>query len=291
MKTVLRLLFITCCLLAGSPAWSAVSCSITPNPAQVKPVYTYFANVDVQGSFGVTCTRNPNTDPRRPDIWIGLDQTAAGRNATLETGGSTLNYEIYHRTYGSGTWMNTGNVAATSTTNGGVQDSIDFGNRGSSITETYNFYLRIPNFQFRPAGVYVDTLPVTLRLDNDTGAVLDTATLEVRISIPRNCRFSTAPTGITVNYTAFSASAVTGTSNFAITCTLGTTYTIALDRTRSTVPNVELIYSLSLSATSSTGTAVAQPYSVNISVDAGQPGRCSATSCSGTDTRTITITY
>jgi hypothetical protein len=140
--------------------------------------------------------------------------------------------------------------------------------------------------------VYVDTLAVTLRLGTTaTGTLLNTTSLSVILSIPKSCRFSTPPTPINVNYPAFSNVPITGTSNFALTCTQGTTYTIALDANRGLIPNVQLSYGLSLSATAATGTAVSQGYTVNISVDAGQAGRCTVSTCNGTDNRTLTVTY
>jgi spore coat protein U-like protein len=290
-KNLSRLIVALVMLLPGLPAWSAMSCSILSNPAQAKVIYNYWPAADLLGALDVTCTRDPNNDDRKPTIWIGLTQTTTGRTATLDTGGSTVGYEIFHGSYTAGTWTNTGGVAPGSNTSGAVSERLDFGNRGSSLTESYTFYLRVPLLQIKPAGVYLDTVPLTLRLDNAGGPILATATLPVYISIPRSCRFSTPPSGINVNYPAFSTSAVTGTSNFALTCTQGTTYTIALDRTSSVVPTVELRYGLTLSATSATGIAVAQPYAVNISVDPGQAGRCSGGTCTGTDTRTLTVTY
>ena len=289
MKILVRLLLALSALLAGLPASAALSCSITVS--EVNVIYQYFPTVTGQGTLGIACTRNPLQDARRPFIWIGMDQTTAGRTATQEAGTSTLNYEIYHGSTTSGTWTSTGGVGSTSTTDGAVQEQLDFGLTGSSVTASYAFYYSIPWLQFKPAGVYVDTVPITMRLGNATGSVITTASLDVHISIPRSCRFSTPPSPIDVNYPAFSATAVTATSNFAITCTLGTTYTIALDQVRSVVPTVNLAYGLNLVTTSGAGTAVAQPYTVDISVDAGQAGSCGAATCTGSDVRTLTVTY
>ncbi|MDB5900701.1 MAG: Spore coat [Ramlibacter sp.] len=291
MKILLIKTLIPLALLFGLPAWSATTCTVTANPNPVKGIYTTTANLDMQGNLTVTCNRDPNIDPRKPSIWIGMAQPAAGRTVTQEAGVSTLAYTVAHRTYASGIWTDTGSAAATSTANGGVTDRLDFGNGGATVSVTYNFYFRVALSQVRPAGVYVDTLPVTLRLANETGAILGTTTIGIAISIPRACRFSTPPTAISVAYPAFSAAAVTGASNFALTCTQGTTYTIAIDRPRSVIPTVELAYGLTLSTTAATGTAVAQGYTVNISVDPGQAGRCGAATCTGTDSRTLTVTY
>jgi hypothetical protein len=130
-----------------------------------------------------------------------------------------------------------------------------------------------------------------LRQGSSTGAFITSVNLAVHISIYKSCRFSTPPTPIDVNYTAFSPVAVTATSNFALTCTQGTSYTLSLDATRSVVPTVDLAYGLVLSATTGTGNTSAQGYAVTISVDANQPGTCNTSTCTGTDTRTLTVSY
>lgn len=294
MKILERLLLCAGLLLPALPAWSAISCSVSTNPTVVKPVYTnWLAGHVVQGTLNMTCTRDPRNDPRRPDIWIGMDQTTAGRTATRDTGGATMNYEVFHGGNNSGTWTNTGALAPDSTNNGAVLDSgLDFGGgQSTTLTASYAFWVRVQALQFSGAGVYPDSIPITLRLNSATGPVITTGTLDVIISVPRVCRFSTQPTPININYQAFSSVAVTGASNFGITCTQGTTYTIALDRARSVVPNVELAYGLTLNAGSATGSAMEQGHTINISVDPGQAGRCNAAVCTGTDTRTLTVTY
>jgi spore coat protein U-like protein len=290
MKKLIRFLLVLLALLATLPASAALSCSVTVTDVNV--VYNYFPTVTGQGTLSLACTRNPALDTRRPFVWIGMAQTTAGNTATLETGPSTLTYEIFHANTTSGIWTSTGGVDNASTSNAAVLEQLDFGSAtASSLTATFPFFYSIGLLQLKPAGVYVDTVAITMRLNNATGTVITTATLNVHISIPRSCRFSTPPSAIDINYPAFSTTPLTATSNFAITCTLTTTYTIALDQTRSVVPTVNLAYSLSLAATGATGTAVAQPYTVNISVDAGQAGSCNASTCSGTDTRTLTVTY
>lgn len=290
MKDLCRLLLGLALLLGALPSQGAVSCSIAPNP-ELKVVYAAFwNNANLPGVLEITCTRDPS-DPPNYNIWIGMGQGANGNIATLETGTATIDYELFHNTGASGTWTSVGGVAPGSPNDGAVDDQLRFG-QATTITVPYAYYLRVRSWQiFKPAGVYTGALPITIRRNNVNGTIVAADTLPVHVSIPRTCRFSTPPTPIAVTYPAFSPTAVTGTSNFALTCTQGTDYTITLDQTRSVIPTVELSYSLTLSQTNATGTAVAQPYTVDISVDAGQAGRCSGSVCMGTDTRTLTIAY
>jgi spore coat protein U-like protein len=293
VKYLLRYLLMAAALLAGLPAWSAISCSMVLNPVQVKGIYTTAAGLDVTGTLTLTCTRNPAVDARRQDIWIGMTQPAAGRTATLDTGGSTVAYTVAHRGYASGIWTNTGGVAATSGTNAAVTERLDFGNGGgATVTAIYSYYFRAAAAQVKPAGVYIDSVPITVLLGTTSaGTALTTGSLGILLSIPKSCRFSTPPSAIAVNYQAFSSLPVNGTSTFALTCTQGTTYTLALDRTRSVIPVVDLTYGLALTAATAVGSAIAQGYNVLISVDARQAGRCNGAVCTGTDIRTLTITY
>lgn len=298
MKPLRRLL--ACGLLLAAPsAWSAISCSLTSNPSPIRMIYNWwFTGATLSGTINLACTRDPSSnDPRRPDFWIGMGQPAAGRTVTGDTGG-TINYDLYHNTTNSGTWTNTGAaVAPGSGTTGPVLDTgPDFGGgQGSSLTRSYAFYVRVAPFQnpIPAAGVYTDTLPFEVRLNGPTGTPITGGALTVIISVPKSCRFSTAPSAIDINYPAFSPVAVNGSSNFGITCTQGTNYTIGLDQPTSVVPGVELAYSLSLNAGTApiAGTAVEQGYTVNISVPPGQAGRCNTAVCTGTDTRTITVSY
>ena len=66
-------------------------------------------------------------------------------------------------------------------------------------------------------------------------------------------------------------------------------YTMALDATSGTL--VGLTYGLALSQAAATGTGVAQSFSINGTIAAGQSGTCATGSCSGSATRTLTITY
>jgi spore coat protein U-like protein len=280
-------------LVAAWPgiARAALTCSVSAT--SVQGVYASTANLDVQGSFTVTCSRDPAVDPRKPDIWLGINQGTGGRTLTRDVGGSTLNYFIYRKTFGTAIWLNSGNANQNANTNAGLLATIDFGPSGGAVvTENFPFYFRVPSGQNQPAGIYLDSAAtVTVRAGSDAGGVIGSSSMFALVSIQHNCRFSTAPTAIVLAYTAFRTTAATGSSGFAITCTQGTTYTMALDATRSVVPTVNLAYSLSLTAANGVGTAGSQPYSLNVSVDAGQAGACSGANCNGTDTRTITVTY
>lgn len=68
-------------------------------------------------------------------------------------------------------------------------------------------------------------------------------------------------------YVAMGA-AVNASTTFAVTCT-----------------------TVALGATNANGSGVAQTYTINGAIPAGQAGTCTGATCSGSQTRTLTITY
>lgn len=287
--------------LHGGAAWAVLACSISAAPAPVTGIYSSAANLDIQGTFSINCTRNPATDARKHTLWVGIGQTTAGLTMTRDVGGSTLPYFIYRRAFGNSVWTSTGSKRSNQNGDTGLETEIDFG-AGGAASGSLNvpFYWRVASGLTRAAGVYLDSgIAVTLRTDSDSGTILGTSSISSRANIQHNCHFLTPPTYASSNiqfnlaYTAFQAAPTTASSPYTVTCTQGTSYTLALDLTRSVIPNVDLAYSISLTgSTSGTGTGTQQTgFFVNVSIDAGQAGSCAALPCVGTDTRTITITY
>jgi hypothetical protein len=289
--------------LHGGAAWAVLACSISATPSPVTGIYSSAANLDIQGTFAINCTRDPNVDTtRRPALWIGVSQTASGSTMTRDIGGSTLPYTIYRRAFGNSVWLDTGSLNSTTNGNAGLLTEVDFGPPGAhnpTATANIPFYWRVASGLTRAAGVYLESgLAVTLRNTNAAGSVLSTTTVSSRANIQHDCHFltppaSTASVDFNLAYTAFQSTAATASSSYYVTCTQGTGYSLALDLTRSVIPNVNLAYSLTLTgSTSGTGTGVQQTgFGITVSIDAGQAGACPLPPCTGTDIRTITITY
>ena len=65
MKTWFVRLLLAVAVLAAPSAWSAVSCSLTASPAQVKGFYSafQFANVDMQGTFDFATASSSSRTP------------------------------------------------------------------------------------------------------------------------------------------------------------------------------------------------------------------------------------
>lgn len=112
----------------------------------------------------------------------------------------------------------------------------------------------------------------------------------VTVNLTSACSITAGPTDVAFSYTSFQPGPATAAGGaFSVKCTNNLPYTMALDSTTGTV--IGLNYSLSLSAAGGTGNGAAQAYSVGGTMAAGQSGDCAAATCSGSQGRTLTITY
>lgn len=112
----------------------------------------------------------------------------------------------------------------------------------------------------------------------------------VTATLTSACAITSGPADVAFTYTSFQGGAATGTGGaFQVSCTNTLPYTMALDATSGTV--IGLNYTLSLSAAGGTGNGAAQSYTVNGSMVSGQAGSCGVASCSGSQGRTLTVTY
>jgi Spore Coat Protein U domain len=130
-----------------------------------------------------------------------------------------------------------------------------------------------------------------------TPVVADAATVSsgfnVTVQLTAACEITSAPTDVAFTYTSFQAAAATATPGaFSVRCTNSLPYSLALDASAGTV--IGLAYTLGLSLSSNVGNGAAQAYTISGGMVANQSGTCATTppgTCSGSDPRTLTITY
>lgn len=122
-------------------------------------------------------------------------------------------------------------------------------------------------------------------------AATATANFNVTATLTSLCTVST-PSAVAFTYTSFQAGPATATGGaFSVTCTGNLPYSLAVSAASGTV--IGLAYTLSVPSGTQTGSGLAQNYSISGSMVAGQAGTCatSATTCSGSNTHTLTVTY
>lgn len=288
-----QLLALGALTLCGSA--NALTCTIAVSSVPVSTLYVSTATTSVIGTLTGSCTKT-GADPIQPYIYVGIDQgePPAGRAMTRQNGTQTLAYEIYQgTTTGGGLWTTARGQNYASGASGGAWFQMAAAPNTQSVTLNYLF--RVGAGQTTaPAGIYDDQLiTVTVRQSNparsETGTILQTGTFAAYASIRDNCYFSTPPATLAINYTAFSATARTGTSNFQLSCTYNTPYTMSLATTTGTL--VGLNYSLALSAASGTGTSAPQTYTVTGTIPAGQAGTCAGATCTASQAHTLNIGF
>ena len=130
-------------------------------------------------------------------------------------------------------------------------------------------------------------------------AATATAPFNVIANLTGACRISSAPSDITVNYTAFQVTTATGTSNFTVQCSNNLLYSITMPL--STADNINTNLGLSNSvaitaggSTNVTGTAAGNAHTITATIASGQAGTCATAppgTCTATNGYTLTVTY
>jgi hypothetical protein len=292
-KQIHQLLAMALLALCGSAR--ALTCSVAVSSVPMSTLYVSTGTTTAVGTLTGSCTKTAS-DPNQPYIYVGIDQgePPAGRNMTRQNGTQTLAYEIYQgTTTGGGLWTTARGQNYASGNSGGAWFQMAAAPATQSVTLNYLF--RVGAGQGgAPAGIYDDQLiTVTVRQSNaartENGTILQTGTFAVYASIRDNCYFSTPPATLAINYPAFSTIPRTGSSNFQISCTYNTPYTMSLATTTGTL--VGLNYSLALSAPSGTGTSAPQSYTVTGTMAAGQAGTCAGATCTASQAHTLNIGF
>lgn len=265
-------------LTAASLGQAAITCSVTsPGFAAAYDATAATANI-TQTFLTVTCTRGATSDPASVSYSVkvnnGLNQQ--GQNNRAAFGANLIVYDLYKDAACGTQWQNNSPITGT----------ISFTGTGT-VSQQGNYWGCIPAGQTGlAAGTYTDT--VTMTMTYGSPASTATGSIGVTINTPTNCSISTAPGNVVFNYVSLGAATAASTT-YGVTCTLALPYTMALDATAGTL--VGLNYTLALSAASSTGTGAAQTFTINGNMIAGQPGTCATSTCSGSQARTLTVTY
>lgn len=272
--------------MAAVPSHAAITCSLTANG--VTTTYAQAANTSATSSVTVNCSRLAGDSAANVTYFLSLDQgePPAGRNMTRQNGTDLLAYAIFRNSGFTGSWTTGAGRNAGVTTAGGLNVPIVWaGSTNFSVTIPY--YFRINAGISRPAGIYDDVATFSLFVARGS-TLLSTATANLNASIVAACFFNSTG-AIALNYTSFSPVAQTGTSNYSMSCTLGTPYTMAVTPTSGTL--LGLPYTLALSQPSGVGSAFPQNYAVTATIPSNQAGICATGSCNAIQAHQIVITY
>lgn len=282
--------------MGAAGAAQAYSCTVSGATATIGYFdFTASAAATYTGSLTLNCSLTGNDTAGTRNFSVGASDggNASGtqNRARLGTTGSNyLNYGLWRDSAYSLDW---GNTRGSGTATNRLATSANITSAGTQWTVP--FYLTVPAPQTLAAGSYSDTVTLNVYEGNNASSAttsstsIGTGSFAVSVTVPEKCIWSQSPGTISLSYRSFQTTAATANTSFAVRCTTGTTYSLALDATSGTV--LGLAYSLGLSASSGTGTGLAQSLNINASIAADQSGTCASGSCAGSQARQLTITY
>lgn len=285
-----RCLFLTR-ILAGallalivSQASAVITCNASVTSVTVVYDPTSATQNVTTGRYTVTCNRLA-TDATTFAWQLGVnDGTNPGGGLNRVTlGANTYQYETYRLSP-----YTNANEWADNNASRRFTGTINF---GGSLTASMSgpFDIVMAALQpARPAGTYTDTVTASLR--TGAGALINTSTFGVTVLTTNTCQLSVPPGNVNFTYTSFQGAAATASTSYGVRCTTALPYTMALDATPG--PLLGLTYSLAIAPSSSgTGTGATQTYTINGTIAAGQAGTCASAVCTGSQARTLTVSW
>jgi spore coat protein U-like protein len=295
-----RLAFLcTFALMAAAPqgARAAISCSISSPGWTTSYMTTATTATTGASTVSIDCTR-ATTDPSTQTYTLAANNGLQPKGQTNQaiSGASLIKYNEYQNAALSLAWGSGGNRTFAGTINFGASTT-------ASAIVTY--YYGIPALQNVAAGVYTDTVTMTLTY----GAATALNTHPVAVIVNPTCTLSSPPGALSFAYTSMQGAPAAASSSFAVTCTNMVPYTVSLDAYAVTDSAVNLSYTLNVGQTilpagaaytaggplSATGNGLAQTISIDGTMTAGQSGTCATATCtnaaSANNVRTLTITY
>ena len=155
------------------------------------------------------------------------------------------------------------------------------------------------------AGIYTDSVLLTLRYPNTGAGQLTTAPLDIQVGVQTSCLLDKPLPGLTVAYTSLQSMAAILNTSVLLRCSTGHPWTAGLlpDPASAAAPvttltNQSLLgltYSVQVSPASGTGTGNAagggQAVTLGVTVPGGQAGICSMGSCTASNTHVLVITF
>lgn len=264
-------------------AGAAITCSATVTSMTIVYDPTAATQNVTTGSYTVSCTRL-STDPTTFSWQLGVDnglQPAGGGVNRVASGGRTYRYETYRVSpyTNANRWGDNGSTRFTGTLNFG-------GSLTASMSGAFDIVMAALQ-TVQPAGTYTDTVTATLR--NSGGTAINTSTFNVTVLTTNTCQLAVPPGNVSFTYTSFQVAAAAASTSYGVRCTTGLPYTMSLDATSGTL--LGLTYTLTLSPASGTGNGATQTYAINGSIAGGQSGTCASALCTGSQTRTLTLSW
>ncbi|MEQ1526795.1 MAG: spore coat protein U domain-containing protein [Gallionella sp.] len=294
-------LAIACLLTFAHTVQAAIFCSVTSPGFSTAYVTANTATNITATTFTVTCTRDNAGGRRNRNGAVSYQVTASNGLNALGTqnraakGAARLNYSVSTVATCATPWKGTTRLPTVAANfNMAVN---------TTVTNIYTFYGCIPPLQAAaaPIGNYTDTVTMTIARPGGGGGrnrvTFTNGTFPVIINAPASCTLTTPPASVAFTYAAFRTTPAIANSSFALTCSNLLPFTMTLDTTVGVVTGLNYTLALNTLNTggvnplSSVGNGLAKTFFINGTMAAGQAGTCTSAACTGTQARTLTITY
>ena len=247
------------------------------------PTQTVF-NI-TQGTIKFNCTRSAAGDPTTVIIQNDLGIHTSGGIPRARSGGKYIQYNNYQDSACSSLWGNT-IASAISVTLLPVTTP-------QPLNASFWGCITLAG-QAVPAGTYTDTVTMGVYTTGGIG-ISPLSTYPVSILNPATCNITSVANVDFGTYVALRNTAlVSPTADVVMNCTTNMPYSMALDATNGLIAAVGLNYSLATSWVAGSqlrGSGPGQTFTMTGTLPANQAGTCSTGSCSGSDTRTLTVTF
>ena len=269
-------------LFVALRAGAAITCNVSVTSITIVYDPTSVTQNVTTGSYTVSCVRL-TTDPNTFDWQLGVNNGlhSGGGSNRVQLGTRRYNYDTYRLApyTNANLWANAASGRFTGTLNFG-------GALTASVSGPFDIVMAALQAA-QPAGTYTDTVTASLR--NAGGTIIDTTTFGVNVLTTNTCQLSVPPGSVDFAYTSFQVGAAAASTSYGVRCTTGLPYTMSLDATSGTL--LGLTYTLTLSPASGTGNGATQTYAINGSIAGGQSGTCASALCTGSQTRTLTLSW
>ena len=275
-------------LFTGSLAHATITCTnLVSGGFSTSYAPTQTVSYITQGTISFRCTRSAAGD--LTTVYVGTDVGAnpSGNIARAKLGANFIQYDLYND---SGCSI----LLSSTSTSANIPVTLLANLFSQSFTVSFWGCITLAG-QSVPSGTYVDTISYDIQNFAATVGYSAIATLPVSIVNPATCNITSVANVAFGTYIAFRATPLLSpAANVVMNCTTNLPYSLALDATSGLIAGVGLNYSLATSWISGSqlrGTGPGQTFTMTGTLPANQAGKCSAGSCSGSDTRTLTVTY
>lgn len=291
-------------LVASGASHAAYVCTVTPQ--RVNLITQNGATASVRQSLSVSCSRalsDASTLTYRVTASDGLNPQGNNRRARSGATSNFIGYRLIRATSlgaaancaAGSNWADTGSSFITGT--------LDFGT-GIGASQAWEYCTNANSAALLPAGLYTDSVLLTLRYPNTGAGQLVTAPLDLQFGVQTACLLDQPIASLSIHYTSMQVAPSTVSTPVLIRCSQDTPWTVGLLNTAAPAATpvgllsgqqlLGLNYSLEVTPAAGTGqgnTGSGQALNLELRVPGGQSGTCATGNCNASAVHTLVLSF